>query len=104
MSCLYYVLELLYRYLFENDFFIVFFVRVSSAELTRLWNICPDNMAACRSEKRYLIHPCSSCWVRIPRLYQISIFSRNFLPDLKEFFEEAIDQADPESQIEEQYK
>ena len=32
------------------------------------------------------------------------MFFRNFLPDLKEFFEEAIDQVDPESQIEEQYK
>ena len=27
-----------------------------------------------------------------------------FLPDLKEFFKEAIEQADPEAQIEEQYK
>ncbi|XP_028399436.1 THO complex subunit 1-like [Dendronephthya gigantea] len=55
-------------------------IDMGSNELTRLWNLCPDNMAACRSEKR------------------------NVLPDLKEFFEEAIDQADPESQIEEQYK
>ncbi|CAB4026369.1 Hypothetical predicted protein, partial [Paramuricea clavata] len=55
-------------------------IDMGSTELTRLWNLCPDNMTACRSDKR------------------------NFLPDLKGFFEEAIDQADPESQIEEQYK
>lgn len=32
------------------------------------------------------------------------ILYRNFLPDMKEYFKEAFDQADPDSQIEEQYK
>jgi len=27
-------------------------VKMGNAELTRLWNLNPDNMAACRSEKR----------------------------------------------------
>ena len=49
-------------------------------ELTRLWNLCPDNMEACRSEKR------------------------NFLPKMDEYFEEARDQADPEAGIEDEYK
>lgn len=28
------------------------FVYVCSEELTRLWNLCPDNMEACKSETR----------------------------------------------------
>jgi len=28
-------------------------IKMGNAELTRLWNICPDNMAACLSEKRF---------------------------------------------------
>ncbi|XP_046856915.1 THO complex subunit 1-like [Xenia sp. Carnegie-2017] len=55
-------------------------IDLGSPELTRLWNLCPDNMSACKAEKR------------------------NFLPDLNKYFEEAFEQADPESQIEEQYK
>ncbi|XP_018121830.1 THO complex 1 protein L homeolog isoform X1 [Xenopus laevis] len=49
-------------------------------ELTRLWNLCPDNMEACRSE------------------------SREFMPSLEQFFEEAIEQADPENMVENEYK
>ncbi|XP_053537176.1 THO complex subunit 1 [Ictalurus punctatus] len=49
-------------------------------ELTRLWNLNPDNMEACRSD------------------------SREFMPSLEEFFEEAIEQADPANMVEDQYK
>ncbi|KAF4788842.1 THO complex subunit 1 [Turdus rufiventris] len=49
-------------------------------ELTRLWNLCPDNMEACKSE------------------------SREYMPTLEEFFEEAIEQADPENMVENKYK
>jgi len=27
-------------------------IKMGNAELTRLWNLCPDNMAACLSDKR----------------------------------------------------
>uniref|UniRef100_T1JGG4 Death domain-containing protein n=1 Tax=Strigamia maritima TaxID=126957 RepID=T1JGG4_STRMM len=40
---------------------------IGNSELTRLWNLCPDNMDACRSEKR------------------------DFLPSLEEFFKEDIE-------------
>ena len=43
-----------------------------------LWNLCPDNMAACRSK------------------------DRDFLPTLESYFEEAIEQLDPS--VESQYK
>ncbi|MCJ8731140.1 hypothetical protein PDJAM_G00195930 [Pangasius djambal] len=49
-------------------------------ELTRLWNLNPDNMEACKSD------------------------SREFMPSLEEFFEEAIEQADPANMVEDQYK
>uniref|UniRef100_A0A6Q2XCH8 Death domain-containing protein n=1 Tax=Esox lucius TaxID=8010 RepID=A0A6Q2XCH8_ESOLU len=49
-------------------------------ELTRLWNLNHDNMAACQSE------------------------SREFMPSLEEFFEEAIEQADPANMVEDEYK
>ncbi|XP_072899566.1 THO complex subunit 1 isoform X1 [Hemitrygon akajei] len=55
-------------------------VLMGNEELTRLWNLCPDNMEACKSE------------------------SREFMPSLEEFFEEAIEQADPENMVEEEYK
>ena len=32
------------------------------------------------------------------------VCSRNFMPQLKDFFEDAIEQADPEAMIEENYK
>lgn len=54
---------------------------LGSSELTRLWNICPDNLEACKAENR-----------------------TKFLPTLQEFFEEAIEQADPEAGIEDEYK
>uniref|UniRef100_A0A8C6T209 THO complex 1 n=1 Tax=Neogobius melanostomus TaxID=47308 RepID=A0A8C6T209_9GOBI len=49
-------------------------------ELTRLWNLNPDNMEACKSE------------------------SREFMPSLDEFFAEAIEQADPVNMVEDEYK
>uniref|UniRef100_G1Q608 THO complex 1 n=1 Tax=Myotis lucifugus TaxID=59463 RepID=G1Q608_MYOLU len=48
--------------------------------LTSLWDLCPDNMEACKSDPR------------------------GYMPTLEEFFEEAIEQADPESMIENEYK
>lgn len=56
------------------------FVKMGSAELTRLWNLSPDNMDACKDEKRV------------------------FLPSLEDYFSDAIDQNDPEAMIEDQYK
>ena len=55
-------------------------IKMGNTELTRLWNLNHDNMAAALSEKR------------------------NFLPTLESFFEPAIEQADPAGGIEEQYK
>lgn len=55
-------------------------VLVGSAELNRLWNLCPDNWESCRSPKR------------------------DFVPSLDKFFEAAIEEADPANQIENQYK
>ncbi|KAK7501107.1 hypothetical protein BaRGS_00007592 [Batillaria attramentaria] len=55
-------------------------IKMGSAELTRLWNLNPDNMDACRSEKR------------------------EFTPTLEEFFANAIEQNDPEAMVEDQYK
>uniref|UniRef100_A0A4W4FFH6 Death domain-containing protein n=1 Tax=Electrophorus electricus TaxID=8005 RepID=A0A4W4FFH6_ELEEL len=49
-------------------------------ELTRLWNLNPDNMEACKSD------------------------SREFMPSLEDFFEEAIEQADPANMVEDEYK
>ncbi|XP_038860017.1 THO complex subunit 1-like isoform X2 [Salvelinus namaycush] len=51
-----------------------------SDELTRLWNLNHNNMAACQS------------------------VSREFMPTLEEFFEEAIEQADPANMVEDEYK
>nr|CAG4646899.1 EOG090X0324 [Megafenestra aurita] len=51
---------------------------IGNAELNRLWNLCPDNMAACRSK------------------------DRDFLPTLEHYFQEAIEQLDPS--VESQYK
>ncbi|XP_022102620.1 THO complex subunit 1-like isoform X2 [Acanthaster planci] len=55
-------------------------IDMGSPELTRLWNICPDNLEACRAENRI------------------------FIPSLEEYFEEAIEQADPGAMIEPEYK
>lgn len=54
--------------------------KVGSAELTRLWNLNPDNMDACKAD------------------------SRVFLPKLDDLFANAVEQADPEAMVEEQYK
>ncbi|GAB1599923.1 THO complex subunit 1-like [Argonauta hians] len=55
-------------------------IKMGSPELTRLWNLCPDNTEACKSEKRV------------------------FLPTLEDFFADAIEQSDVEAMVEEEYK
>nr|CAG4640713.1 EOG090X0324 [Eulimnadia texana] len=55
-------------------------ILIGNGELTRLWNLHPDNLGACRSKER------------------------DFLPSLETYFEEAIEQLDPASQIESTYK
>lgn len=55
-------------------------VLMGSNELTRLWNLCPDNLEACKADNRV------------------------FLPTLEEYFSEAIEQADPAAMVEEEYK
>ena len=49
-------------------------------DLTRLWNLYPDNMEACSAPQR------------------------DFLPKLEDYFEEAIEQLVPANMVEEQYK
>eukprot|EP00111_Clytia_hemisphaerica_P024541 TCONS_00072358-protein len=56
-------------------------INLGTPELTKLWNLCPDNMEACKAESRL-----------------------KFLPQLEPFFEEAVEQADPEAGIEDEYK
>nr|XP_020447258.1 THO complex subunit 1 isoform X1 [Monopterus albus] len=56
-------------------------------ELTRLWNLNPDNMEACKSDSRSVVQK-----------------TREFMPSLDEFFTEAIEQADPANMVEEEYK
>ena len=55
-------------------------VLMGSNELTRLWNLCPDNLEACKADNRV------------------------FLPTLEEYFSEAIEQADPDAMVEDEYK
>ena len=55
-------------------------IDMGSAELSRLWNLCPNNLEACKLK------------------------TRNFVPDVKGFLEEPIEQADPEAKIEAEYK
>ncbi|XP_077868865.1 THO complex subunit 1-like [Saccoglossus kowalevskii] len=55
-------------------------IDLGSPELTRLWNINPNNFQACQDERR------------------------QFVPGVDELFSEAIDQADPAAQIEDEYK
>ena len=50
-----------------------------SPELTKLWE-CSNNIEACKST------------------------NREFLPPLKDFFEESIEQEDPKNEIEDEYK
>jgi hypothetical protein len=53
---------------------------MGNAALTKLWNICPDNLEACAS------------------------IERDFLPSVEDYFAEAIEQLDPANQVEETYK
>ena len=53
---------------------------MGSAELSRLWNLCPDNLEACKLK------------------------SRVFVPDMTRFLEEPLEQADPDAMIEPEYK
>ncbi|XP_076149606.1 THO complex subunit 1 [Alosa pseudoharengus] len=55
-------------------------VFMGNDELTRLWNLSHDNMDACKSD------------------------NREFMPSLEDFFEEAIEQADPANMVEDEYK
>ncbi|KAK2578475.1 hypothetical protein KPH14_011643 [Odynerus spinipes] len=53
---------------------------MGNPELTKLWNLCPNNLEACKSK------------------------DRDFLPSLEIYFEEAIMQLDPSAMVEEEYK
>jgi len=53
---------------------------MGNVTLTKLWNICPNNMEACAS------------------------IERDFLPTVDEYFGEALEQLDPANQVEEHYK
>lgn len=55
-------------------------IDIGNAELSRLWNLCPDNLKACAQS------------------------SRAFMPDKVKFLEEPIEQADPDAKIEAEYK
>ncbi|KAG1649726.1 THO complex subunit 1 [Nymphon striatum] len=54
-------------------------ILMGNSELTRLWNLCPDNIEACKGSKR------------------------NFMPSIDTYFDEAIEQCKPEHQIEDTY-
>lgn len=51
-----------------------------SSEMNRLWNLCPDNWEACRSQKR------------------------DFMPSLETYFDTAIGRSDPVKQAENKEK
>ena len=53
---------------------------MGNQQLTRLWNLAPDNMEACSAEER------------------------DFLPKMEEYFEDAIEELVPANQVEDQYK
>jgi len=53
---------------------------LGNEELSRLWNLNPDNLKACKAENRV------------------------YVPEMSSFFEEALEQFDPEAQIEDEYK
>lgn len=53
---------------------------MGNQNLTKLWNKCPDNMEACSAPER------------------------DFLPNMDEYFAEAVEQLDPASGVEEEYK
>lgn len=51
-----------------------------SPELTKLWNLCPNNLEACKSK------------------------DRDFLPSLETYFEDAIVELDPAAMVDDKYK
>ncbi len=53
---------------------------LGNKNLTTLWNVCPDNLEAC------------------------SAAERDFLPSMEDYFKEAIEQLNPNEQVEDQYK
>lgn len=53
---------------------------MGNVQLTRLWNLCPDNMEAC------------------------SAVERDFLPKMEVYFEEAIEELVPANMVEDNYK
>lgn len=53
---------------------------MGNPELTKLWNLCPNNLESCKSRER------------------------DFLPSLETYFEEAIMQLDPAAMVEDEYK
>ncbi|XP_012271663.1 THO complex subunit 1 [Orussus abietinus] len=53
---------------------------MGNPELTKLWNLCPNNLEACKSKER------------------------DFLPSLETYFEEAIAELDPSAMVEDEYK
>ena len=55
-------------------------IDIGNTELSRLWNLCPDNLKACEQ------------------------MSRVFIPDKVKFLEEPIEQTDPDAKIEVEYK
>ncbi|OON14951.1 hypothetical protein X801_09253, partial [Opisthorchis viverrini] len=54
--------------------------RFGNKNLDKLWNVCPDNLAACRDERRL------------------------FRPNLQSYFQDAILELDPAEKVEEEYK
>ncbi len=55
-------------------------IDMGSAELSRLWNICPDNLEACKAKNRV------------------------FVPVPEKFLEEPFEQSDPDARIDAEYK
>ena len=53
---------------------------MGNSNLTELWNLCPDNFEACSAPER------------------------DFLPILEDYFREAVEQLNPEEQVEDAYK
>ncbi|KAG5446116.1 THO complex subunit 1 [Clonorchis sinensis] len=54
--------------------------RFGNKNLDKLWNVCPDNLAACRDERRL------------------------FRPNLQSYFQDAILELDPAEKVDEEYK
>lgn len=55
-------------------------LRFGNAKLDKLWNVCPDNLAACRDERRL------------------------FRPSLQTYFQDAIVELDPSEKVAEEYR